>query len=87
MKRHPTDALSLIFGLLFVVLGLTFLIPAQGEQLAIALQSVLSWAGPLLVIIAGLALILPSLRTREEVDLVEEPGPVPELDSDLDLTV
>ncbi len=62
MKRHPLDAFSLIFGLVFVVLGLTFLIPATGEDFARTLVQVVGWGGPVLVVAAGLALLLPALR-------------------------
>jgi len=81
MKKHPLDIFSLIFGVFFLALGLAFLLPATGEQLAESLQQVFSWGGPVLVIAAGLALLLPSLRRREKVAPPEELE-----DSDLDLS-
>jgi hypothetical protein len=79
MNQHRFDWLSLIAGLVFVVVGLAFLIPARGEDLARTLVQVVGWGGPVLVVAAGLALILPSLRRRTQPE-AEPPG-------DLDLEI
>ena len=79
MKHHQLDWLSLIAGLVFVVVGLAFLIPARGEDLARTLVDLVGWGGPVLVVAAGLALILPSLRRQAQ----PEPEPPGELDLEL----
>ncbi|HKX74415.1 MAG TPA: hypothetical protein VJR05_03410 [Acidimicrobiia bacterium] len=74
MNEHRWDLVSLIFGLLFVVVGLAFLVPASGEELARTLVQVVGWGGPVLVVVAGLALILPSLRRTKTATPPEPPG-------------
>ncbi len=57
MARHPFDALSFAFGLLFALLGLALLAgnPARGT---IALD----WAGPIVALGLGLVVLLAARR-------------------------
>ena len=64
MNRHPLDPWSLIFGLFLSVLGIAFLVPAEPISFTNGLTELLGWAVPLLVVLAGVALILPTLRRR-----------------------
>jgi hypothetical protein len=59
MRRHDIDALSLVFGLLFTVVGLLLLSgdPAGGTVL-------LPWAGPGVVIGVGLLVVLAARPPR-----------------------
>lgn len=81
--KHKLDVLSLIFGLIFVVVGLAFLLPGSGEQLADTLRQVFSWGGPVLIIAAGLALLLPSIKRKE----AETPPSIDDSELELDLGV
>ena len=60
MKRHDTDALSLLFGALFSVVGLVLLSgdPSRGSVS-------LAWAGPVAAIAVGLLVILAMARSRD----------------------
>lgn len=60
MRRHPIDALSLAFGLLFVGIAGTLLAPGLGPA---ALAS--PWLWPILLIVLGAALLLSSLPRPE----------------------
>jgi hypothetical protein len=62
MKPHKLDAVSLVFGLLFLTAGLVFLLPVSGPDLVGRIVETASWAGPALIIIAGLALVVGVLR-------------------------
>ncbi len=62
MKPHRFDAVSFISGCLLVAVGLVFLIPFDVSSLIDALVSAVSWAGPVIALAVGLALILSALR-------------------------
>lgn len=61
MDRHALDPLSLLFGLLFSVVGLVLLTgdPARGSIS-------LAWAGPAAAIGVGLLVVLAARPRREE---------------------
>jgi cytochrome c-type biogenesis protein CcmH/NrfF len=60
MRRHDLDGLSLVFGLLFVAVGLVLLSgdPARGTIS-------LPWAGPIVAIGLGLLVVLAARPRRE----------------------
>jgi hypothetical protein len=64
MERHRLDALSLIFGLLFVAAGLLLLSggPALGDNLP------MEWVGPLVAIGLGAVLLLAARPERKKAD-------------------
>jgi hypothetical protein len=64
MERHRLDALSLVFGLLFVAAGLLLLSggPALGHNLP------MEWVGPLVAIGLGAVLLLAARPEREKPD-------------------
>jgi len=64
MERHRFDALSLVFGLLFVAAGLLLLSggPAPGQSLP------MEWVGPLVAIGLGAVLLLAARPEREKAD-------------------
>lgn len=68
MRRHSLDALSLVFGLLFVGAGLLLLSggPALGHNLP------MEWVGPLVAIGLGAILFLAARPQREKPDYDEE---------------
>jgi len=61
MARHPTDFVSLVFGLLFVAIGLVLLSGSSG-----ALS--LAWVGPLAAVALGALLVLAARSTRAAPD-------------------
>lgn len=63
MERHDVDPLSLIFGLLFTIVGLMLLTgdPTRGTV-------GLGWAGPALAIGLGLLVVLAVRPRRAEPD-------------------
>jgi hypothetical protein len=74
MQRHSLDALSLIFGLLFVAAGLLLLSggPALSQNLP------MEWVGPLVAIGLGAIILLAARpeRTRpdEDDDAAQDPS-------------
>ncbi len=69
MKPHRFDTVSFIAGLVFTALGLLFLIPQTPEQLIDVLLDSGAWFWPILLVVIGLAVIVPALLPRAE----EEP--------------
>ena len=67
MPRHPFDALSLVFGLIFgAVAALAFVGPA--DQIIDP-----RWLGPAILVIIGLVLLLPR-RSRQKPPAPDEVG-------------
>jgi cytochrome c-type biogenesis protein CcmH/NrfF len=64
MERHRFDALSLVFGLLFVAAGLLLL--SGGPALSQSLP--MEWVGPLVAIGLGAVLLLAARPEREKAD-------------------
>jgi hypothetical protein len=64
MERHRLDALSLVFGLIFVAAGLLLLSggPALGHNLR------MEWVGPLVAIGLGAVLLLAARPERAKPD-------------------
>ena len=58
-ERHPTDVLSLIFGLLFVTIAALGL---AGELRPIVIEG--DWIGPVVLIVVGIALVASIRRDR-----------------------
>jgi len=82
MKQHSLDYWSLMGGGFLVVIGLLFLIPGQPFDLTDGFREFFGWAFPVVVVVAGLALIGPALRrsrsegetSTEALDLTDSPG-------------
>jgi cytochrome c-type biogenesis protein CcmH/NrfF len=72
MARHPFDALSFLFGLVFAAVGLLLLAgsPARGT---IALD----WAGPVVAVGLGLVVLLAAFRRpSSEEDPASNPAEI-----------
>ncbi|MDP3984707.1 MAG: hypothetical protein Q8Q52_06875 [Acidimicrobiia bacterium] len=79
MKRHAIDILALVFGLLFLAVGLTFLLPSNIDRLGERVVELINWGGPALVIAAGIAVLVGSLRRQA----AQSASPATNLDGDL----
>lgn len=66
MERHRFDALSFAFGVIYALIGATFLIPATPFDLVDAVTGSLRWIWPLAILVIGGAILVPLLRTRDE---------------------
>jgi cytochrome c-type biogenesis protein CcmH/NrfF len=75
MKRHAFDPWSLIGGVFLAAIGGIFLIPAQPLNFSNQFTEVLAWAGPVVIVLVGVALIVPALKRRQ---------PPPEPPTDID---
>jgi cytochrome c oxidase subunit IV len=67
MQRHPTDVVSLVFGLIFCLAGATFLL----RDVPLIAAADLRWLAPLLVLLLGAWLLVSpalSARHREPTD-------------------
>ncbi|MEX2622182.1 MAG: hypothetical protein WD651_00475 [Acidimicrobiia bacterium] len=75
MKRHQLDPWSLIGGAFLAGLGFLFLLARQPFDITDGFRELFGWAFPVLVVLAGLALIAPAIRrARPE----PEPPPPPD---------
>lgn len=63
MQRHRFDTLSFAFGLIYLLIGLMFLIPATPFDLAPVVAASLRWVWPLAIIGIGAAIVIPLVRT------------------------
>ncbi|MEA2476360.1 MAG: hypothetical protein QOF16_1211 [Actinomycetota bacterium] len=73
MKRHPVDPLALVFGALFALMGVTFLVSDVSLS-----QWHADWVGPVGIIALGALLVAlaPRSRTDKPVDPVGEDPPI-----------
>lgn len=71
MERHRFDTLSFAFGLIYLLIGLMFLIPATPFDLAPVIAASLRWVWPVAIIGIGAAIIVPLVRT-DRTDGTEE---------------
>jgi hypothetical protein len=76
MKRHATDALSLVFGLIFLAIAGWWLI---GRYVNIDIPN-LGWIAAVALIVLGLLGVAASLRRGDRGDRGEEAPPVSALD-------
>ncbi|HEU4916553.1 MAG TPA: hypothetical protein VFV13_08305 [Acidimicrobiia bacterium] len=64
MKSHEFDAISFISGVVAVALGLAFLIPQTPVDLIEMITSLGAWFWPTLLIVIGIAVLVPVFVTR-----------------------
>jgi hypothetical protein len=72
MKSHRFDAISFISGVVAVVLGLVFLIPQTPVDLIDAITSLGAWFWPALLVVVGIAILVPVFASRRAEEEVEE---------------
>ena len=77
MKSHRFDAISFISGVVAVVVGLVFLVPQTPVDLIDAVTSLGAWFWPVLLLVIGLAVLVPVFVTRSGDDEETAPVPVP----------
>ena len=75
MKSHRFDAISFISGLVAALIGLVFLVPQTPLDLIDAVTSLGSWFWPVLLLVIGLAVLVPVFVNRSAED--EEFAPLP----------
>lgn len=75
MKRHDLDTVSLVFGVIFVVLGSAFL-GFPNPWRAILVDVNWTWLAPVALLVLGVAIVLPLLRRNDAEPA--HPGPPPE---------
>ncbi len=61
MKTHEFDVLSFLAGLFMTGLGLAFLVVPEIDDLVGLLTDVGSWFWPVLLIVAGIAVLAPAI--------------------------
>lgn len=61
MKRHEFDVLSFLAGLFMTGLGLAFLVLPEIDDIVGLLTDVGSWFWPVLLIVAGIAVLAPAI--------------------------
>jgi hypothetical protein len=71
MKSHRFDAISFISGVVAVVFGLVFLIPKTPVDLIDAITSLGAWFWPALLVVVGIAILVPVFVSRSSEEEVE----------------
>jgi uncharacterized membrane protein len=75
MYRHRIDPIALVFGAAFLAIALLVGLPEEPWTFIIN-DLAIGWLWPVLLIVVGAAVLIPSLRTRSEADsedIPEEP--------------
>ena len=72
MNTHKFDAISFISGLVAAAIGLAFLIPQTPVDLIDMLTSLGAWFWPALLVVVGIAVLVP-VFTRHSGEEAEEP--------------
>jgi hypothetical protein len=68
MKTHRFDAISFISGVVATVVGLVFLVPQTPVDLIDAVTSLGAWFWPVLLLVVGIAILVPVFMTRSGQD-------------------
>ena len=69
MKTHKFDAVSFLSGLVITAIGLVYLIPSDAGDIWNALTNVGSWFWPVVLLVVGLAVLIPLMipeRSKDE---------------------
>jgi hypothetical protein len=70
MKTHRFDAISFFSGMVFVAIGLLFLLPRDSSKVWSVLGDIGNWFWPAVLLAIGLAILgsvlLPTRRTHED---------------------
>lgn len=66
MERHRFDALSFSFGVVYVLLGLIFLLPITPFDLVDTITLSLRWVWPAAILVIGAAILIPLVRPRSD---------------------
>jgi type II secretory pathway component PulF len=65
MKSHKFDAISFISGVVATALGLAFLIPQTPVGLIDMITSLGAWFWPVVLIVVGIAILVPVFVSRD----------------------
>jgi hypothetical protein len=68
MKTHRFDAISFVSGLIITLLGLAFLIPQTPVDVVDAITNLGSWFWPVILMVIGVAVLVPVFLPRGEKD-------------------
>jgi hypothetical protein len=66
MERHRFDALSFSFGVVYVLLGLIFLLPITPFDLIDTITLSIRWVWPAAILVIGAAILIPLVRPRSD---------------------
>jgi hypothetical protein len=66
MKPHRFDPLSFIAGLVIAGIGLAFLLPPDPTDVFSFFGDFGAWFWPVVLVVIGLAIIVPALRRSDE---------------------
>lgn len=73
MKMHRFDTVSFVGGLGMTLVGLLFLLPPRGSDLFDIITDYAAWFWPILLLIAGIAIVTSAIPPRA-VSTDDEPG-------------
>lgn len=68
MERHRFDVLSFSFGVIYTLLGLTFLLPNTPFDLVEMVTDSLRWVWPAAILVIGAAILIPLVRRPRQDD-------------------
>jgi hypothetical protein len=76
MKTHRFDPVSFISGLVITLLGLAFLIPQTPVDIVDALTSLGTWFWPAVLLLVGIAILVPVFLPKQEDEEKSEVEPL-----------
>ena len=71
MKAHKFDGISFFSGLFITAIGLVFLIASKPGDVFDAIGSIGSWFWPLLLLIVGVAILVPAVIPKKQTEELE----------------
>ncbi|MDH4118497.1 MAG: hypothetical protein OEW30_14015 [Acidimicrobiia bacterium] len=77
MKTHKLDAISLVFGAIFALMGLAFLV-FENPWRSLLIDVQWSWLAPLALIALGVAILTPLFRRTSSATTLLDEAPDPE---------
>ena len=75
MKTHKFDTVSFLSGLVITAIGLVYLIPSDASDIWNALTNVGSWFWPVVLLVVGLAVLVPLMIPKRSKDESAEESP------------
>jgi hypothetical protein len=76
MKSHKFDAISFISGLVAALVGLVFLVPQTPLDLIDAVTSLGAWFWPVLLLVIGVAILVPVFMSRGDAEERDDTTPI-----------
>lgn len=68
MKTHQFDGISFLTGVVFLAIGILYLVPRDAADMIDLVLGVGNWFWPVLFLAVGAAVLIPALRASDETE-------------------